>query len=171
MTFTICSPCVFWKIYPRWCFAKCCFHCSQKFQCVCVSLSCVWPSVPSQMFPPCICSQCSHLAYFYIPYVLQNAPNPVPNKPQILSHNLCLKCSLTLSIWHRMWYNSKNHKFIYQKSSNVAKKIQIYDYLQLYELQLYDYFRNHWIWDQFFLKILKIVCNFHTNKTLNPWNI
>jgi len=58
-----------------------------------------------------------------------------------------------------MWYNSKNHKFIYHKSSNVAKKIQI--------LQK----KNHWIWDQKIKQILKIVCNFHTNKTLNPRNI
>ncbi len=119
MTFTICSPCVFRKNYPRWCFAKCHFHCSQKFQCV--SLSHVF----GQVFPPYVCSQCSHLTYVYIPYVLQNAPNPVPNTPQILSHKLCLKCSLTLSIWHRMWYNCKNHKAIHQKSSNVAKKVEI----------------------------------------------
>lgn len=56
-----------------------------------VSLSHVF----GQVFPPYVCSQCSHLTYVYIPYVLQNAPNPVPNKPQILSHKLCLKCSLT----------------------------------------------------------------------------
>jgi len=85
--FSVC----FLKIYPRWYFAKCCFHCSQKFQCV--SLMCL--AKCSQMFPPYICSQCFHLTYVYIPYVLQSAPNPVPDKPQILFHNLCLKCSLT----------------------------------------------------------------------------
>jgi hypothetical protein len=51
-----------------------------------------------------------------------------------------------------MWYNSKIHKFIYQKSSNVAKKLQILQNIIIeFETKKLK-------------QILKIVCNFHTNK-------
>jgi hypothetical protein len=86
-----------------------------------VSLSCVWPSVPECSHPTYVPSvPTSHM--FTSHMFCKVFPILFPNKPQILS---LPKVFLNLSKWHRMWYNSKNHKFIYQKSSNVANKIQI----------------------------------------------